>query len=36
LPSESSESMPYLPVNAIVPKSVGATFMMMPTIENST
>ena len=38
LPSDKSDPTPYLPiVNAIAPNApIGATFMMMPTIENST
>ena len=38
LPSDSSEPTPYLPmVNAIAPNApIGASFMMMPTIANST
>ena len=38
MPSESSEPTPYLPiVKAIAPKApIGATFMMKPTIANST
>ena len=38
LPSDTSEPTPYLPmVNAIAPNApIGATFMMKPTMANST